>query len=92
MAKTKAKAVIHHLAPVSERAIIQRINRKLKAERQQLKTTRGDRGELGNYYIIDSDRNYVVNGHIDLESYGRELGCLGLGEHVVYEDGRSKEY
>ena len=45
----------HKGVPVSERALIQRINRKLASDLEVLKTARGRRAEfdLGRYYVID---------------------------------------
>ena len=71
-------------APVSTRALIQRINRKLATEQQQLKATRGERWrtELGDYYIIDANHNFVIAQHVDLEKLGRELECLPKWEKL----------
>jgi len=63
--------------PVTKRALIQRIDRKLRKDAGMMKITcPGTQAaqELGRYYVVDS-RNYVVNGHDDLESVSRELGC-----------------
>ena len=73
MAKKKEQRV-----PVSERALIARINRKLRADDEMLKTTRSKRAEfdLGRYYVIDVRGPNIVHDHIDLEDYGRELEVL----------------
>ena len=73
--------------PITVRALIQRINRKLKPDNQQLKVTRGQRwrSNLGDYYIVDTYRNNIVNSGIDPESYGRKLGCIEAYETVVEE-------
>jgi hypothetical protein len=71
--------------PVTERALIQRINRKLRKDAEMMKITRpGTQAaqELGRYYVVDS-RNHVVNGYDDLEAVGRELGVLAQYEHMV---------
>jgi hypothetical protein len=70
--------------PVTTRALIQRINRKLSSEMMQLKTTRGERwrNDLGDYYIIDVNKNIVVRAHLDLEELSRELGCLSPWEKL----------
>lgn len=70
---------------VSLRATIQRINRKLKPDLQSVKTARGERlrQEVGDYYIIDYDRNYVADKDIDPEAYARELGVLQPWETVA---------
>lgn len=69
--------------PISERAVIARINRKLKPEGRQLKTKRGNwRSDIsGPYYLLDIERNIVVAGgsahtRIDLEQFARKSGVL----------------
>lgn len=70
-------------APVSERALIARINRKLKIDGQTLKKLRGDRwlNDLGRYYIVEN--NHVVQGDINLEEFGRELEVLRPWEKLT---------
>jgi len=70
--------------PVSERALIQRINRKLRAEDETLKTARGERAEqeFGRFYIVNFNRNFVVAKGCDPEELGRELGVLSEYERV----------
>ena len=64
--------------PVSQRALIQRINRALAKENEALKAARSerDRQQLGNYFVIDLHRNTVQAQHVDLEALARELGVL----------------
>lgn len=71
--------------PVSTRALLQRINRKLAEGDEQLKTARSDRArlELGDYYVIDVNRNVVRGKNVDPETLGRELGVLKGWETVV---------
>lgn len=71
--------------PVSERAAILRINRRLRADDQVLKTTRGARArlDLGDFYVLDFRNNLALQTNVDLESFGRELGALAEYEHVV---------
>ena len=70
--------------PVSERALIQRINRVLASDDQKVVTTRGARAilDLGYYYVLDWRRNLAVQTDLDLESFGRELGCLKPWERL----------
>ena len=70
MAKTRV--------PVTARALIQRINRKLAEEGEVLKAARGAKVEqqLGTYYTLDMRTNAVVAKDVDLERLGRELGAL----------------
>jgi ribose 5-phosphate isomerase len=75
--------------PVTERALIQRINRAFKKENEFLclKTTRGDRwrSDLGNYYLVDMNRNTIEAQHVDLEKLGRELNVLAPYETLWQE-------
>ena len=76
-----------HQVPVSERAAIQRINRKLAPEGCKLLKTRGMQAflNLGTYHVIDVHRNHVVDSHIDLEAFGRKWGAIAGWETVVEE-------
>lgn len=67
--------------PVTERALVQRINRALaKSGRhgQVMKKCRGQRAQLdlGRFYVLDIDRNLVIDTHVDVESLGRQLDVL----------------
>lgn len=68
--------------PVSPRALIQRINRKLRDENEVVRAARGERAkqQLGDFYRLDVDRNAVVQTDVDLEELGRELGVLSAAE------------
>jgi hypothetical protein len=74
--------------PVTERALIQRINRALRQDDQILRQARGEhaRRELGNFYIVDVGRNFLAAQHVDLEALARELGVLKAYEHIVWSD------
>ena len=73
--KQKAQKVV-----VTEKALYQRINRKLNADGRALKRTRGQRAliELGRYYVLDMNMNAVLYHYhnVNLEDFGRELGVL----------------
>jgi hypothetical protein len=87
-AKPKIKKV-----PISERALIQRINRRLKQDGEMLRSARGTwhqgrwypDSNLGRYYIIDFMRNFVIHVRVDLEAYGRELEVLREWEELQAE-------
>jgi hypothetical protein len=66
------------IVPVSERALIQRLNRKLSDEDQMVKVTRGDRAKqaIGRHHILHARLNFIVHKDIDLEDWGRKLGAL----------------
>ncbi len=71
---------------VSEQALIQRINRKLAPELQQLKKSRGEYPSRGDFWILDCNRNFVVADHVDIEELARELGCLATWEKLDDSD------
>jgi hypothetical protein len=72
--------------PVSERALIQRINRKFRSEdgppARELKKTKGARAkqELGYFYVLNTERNFIDEHHVDPEALGRELGVVSESE------------
>ena len=77
--------------PVSERALIGRINRRLRHEGRLLRTARGQAvvSSVGRFYVIDINRNWIVWQNIDLEALGRELGVLQPWERMEEQtDGR----
>jgi hypothetical protein len=71
--------------PISERALIQRINRKLLDNDQVLKSARGSRAEqeLGGFYVIDFRHNCIVAKDVALRALGRKLGALRSYEYLV---------
>jgi hypothetical protein len=75
-------------APVSVRALIQRLNRKLKSDDTIVKKTRPDSrawSDLGDYYVLDLNRNLIVDRRLDvddLEKMGREKKVLADWERV----------
>jgi hypothetical protein len=57
---------------MTTKALIQRINRKLKPNLRVLKTTRGNgclRVNFGRYYVFDIRRNCVIEDHVDLATW-----------------------
>ena len=71
--------------PVTERALVQRINRALRRKGQMLRQSRGERArtDLGDYYVIDLERNVLLLSRVNLEELARELGALQPWERVV---------
>jgi hypothetical protein len=71
--------------PVTLRALVQRINRKLAKDGEALRATRGgrDRSELGNWYIVDLDGTFIATKDVDPEKLGRRLSVLRDNEEVV---------
>jgi len=79
------------LAPVSERAVIARINRALAPQDMHLKTSRGWRMKLdvGHYYVVNTRINGIVQPykHMDLQSIARDVGVLEDWEEVCFDRG-----
>ena len=71
--------------PVTLRALLQRLNRKLAKEGEVLKTLRGQRyaNDLGRYYIVNLDRKAIDTTDVDPVALGRALGVLAAWEMVV---------
>lgn len=65
-------------SPVTKRALVQRINRKLAAKGEKLIATRGEiaQSELGDFYRVSVDGGTITAKHIEPEKLGRELGVL----------------
>jgi hypothetical protein len=64
--------------PVSTRALVRRINRKLVPQGYFLRAARGARArqELGDYYVVEMQYGGTWPTHVDLEDLGREEGAL----------------
>jgi hypothetical protein len=75
--------------PISERALVQRINRKLAAQGEVLKKTRGARAiqELGDYYVLDLHRNLLLNKDVDPVELAKVLRVLRRFERIVLAEG-----
>jgi hypothetical protein len=71
--------------PVTERALLVRLNRKLTKEGQErLKAAKGKAREtLGDYYLLDLGGNEVKATHVQLEPYARKLGVLEPYEALI---------
>ena len=73
------------MSTVSREALIKRLNRKLQADDEAVRSSRSewDRQNLGDFYIWSPQHNWIVSTHIDLVAYGRERGVLADYEHIV---------
>ena len=69
-------------APVSMRALIARINRKLAADGEVLKAARSERAasSVGLFFIVRGNR--IASEQVDPEALARKLGVLSEWEHV----------
>jgi hypothetical protein len=75
--------------PVTMRALVQRINRKLKPEWRRLHACRRNSRvwrDLGDYYVVDTYNDMVVDTCVAPEVYGRWLGVLGTHEVVAADE------
>jgi hypothetical protein len=69
--------------PVSERAVLVRVNRRLARDGERLKKWRPRNGwKMGWYYQVDVNRNWIRDDQIELEAFARELGVLGVDEEM----------
>ena len=70
---------------VSEHALIQRINRKLRHDGEQLRKRRSLHvaQQISWYFWVDLQRNDIVCQHVDLEEFGRQLRVLRPSEQVA---------
>jgi hypothetical protein len=75
--------------PVSERAIIQRINRALAPRDMVLRTARGQQMQLdvGHWYVVNTRINGVVQPykHMDLADIAQDVGVLWGWEEIRYK-------
>lgn len=67
--------------PVTENALMKRINRALSRSGEAVKRNRAPNPTLGKYYRVD--RFAVASAHVELEKLGRELGVLASYEAVT---------
>ena len=73
---------------VSESAVVQRVNRKLKRDMRMLRKTRGARAlvDFGDYYVVDYTHGGIVESQVDVEDLARELEVLKPWERVATEE------
>src|SRR6266699_4277173 len=64
--------------PVTRRAVIARLNRKLAYENKILRGDRGASawGQRGEFHVVDTKLNAVTARNVDVESLARKLGVL----------------
>jgi len=70
--------------PISERALFQRIQRRLKKEGQKIFRSRAgmQKMNLGTYYTVEIWTNTVKRYQIDLEDFGRECSVVADYEYL----------
>jgi hypothetical protein len=81
MAKPKAKRKSVTF-PVSRPALLARINRRLRPGNQQLRASRSERArsQVGDFYVVDVERNFMVDDHVDPVELATRLGVLNAYE------------
>ncbi len=64
--------------PITERALVARMNRKLEMMNKMLRKHKPDSrlSETGRFYIVDLKQGQIERQGSDLESWAREIGCL----------------
>ncbi|MGO9049547.1 MAG: hypothetical protein ACLP19_05220 [Xanthobacteraceae bacterium] len=83
MLEVRGNATIHpHMKRrISRRALLLRINGKLKDRGRTLKTARPyERETLGEFYLVDEKR--IIETHIDIEEFGAKEGVLQPWETI----------
>jgi hypothetical protein len=65
---------------VTSEALVKRINRRLRPDGQMLRRARRWTVDTGDVYLVDSDHNFFLKGHVDVAALARELGLLYAGE------------
>ena len=70
---------------VTLRALVRRINRRLRRDNERLRTPRGarPRADVGVFYRIDVERNVLIATHVDPERLALQLGVMQLGETLA---------
>ena len=71
--------------PVTRRAVMQRVNRKLGQRNEALRAWRTSSQEYtaGDLYHLDFDANAVLDVNVDLEPFAREVGALQPWEEIA---------
>jgi hypothetical protein len=56
---------VKHTVPVSTRALVARLRRALQRKNRDLHATRGVEASLGDFYVVDLRRHYVIDSRVD---------------------------
>jgi hypothetical protein len=73
--------------PVSQQALMHRVNRRLKKAEEVLRKSHGLRmlATLGGYYVVDTSKKIICRYHVDLETEARRIGALSAWEKLADE-------
>ncbi len=78
--------------PVTVRAVIQRINRRLEKDGQRLKASRfatSYRADIGLYFIVSIKSGRLIETRIILEELARREHALDLWEEIQPKEGEA---
>jgi hypothetical protein len=70
------------MAKLSERAVAQRVNRRLVKQDKRLARARSTRELLAEWYVIDFANNSLPLRNVDLEELARQLGAIDATERL----------
>jgi hypothetical protein len=82
----KKKVAVKVAVPVSETALLQRINRALQGKVLHRARGKHTARTLGLYYTLAPEG--VVDTNVDIEAYAREIGALRPFESLVKDGGQ----
>jgi hypothetical protein len=68
---------------ITRRAILQRINRRLAGQRQQLKVNRGQDPSVGKYFIVDARYDALFETDVDLMALAKRLDVIEPYEQLA---------
>jgi hypothetical protein len=73
--------------PVTGKALLQRINRVLAKDNKKMCKSRsyGEKSNLGDWHVIDTYINGVIDHHCTLAGIGEETGALKAYECLIEE-------
>ena len=73
---------------ITERALMQRINRKLRAHDEVLRKARGMQllADVGEFYRVNVRGNWVAQKFVDPQDFARRLGVLQEDEQLASTD------
>ena len=70
---------------ISESALIQRLNRAMGKEGMRVKKSRGSKmfSQVGEFYVVDINSNFVCGQDVSLEELGKKWECLAGWETLA---------
>ena len=78
-----AISAVSTAVPLTQRALLKRVNRHLAQRGEQLyKAKQYARSRVGCYYVINTESSVVTGVFVDLEACARQLGVLRSWEEI----------